>query len=121
MEKTTADIQQLINNKADAKLKNKVRELHNLLYNGEAYDMLKEIEVNIGTAEAPRNISIAYILSDSGLGQKIIEVNTERYRENETKDFLNKVESLREDVDSLLEVTTRVFHHVYFFNTSQIF
>ena len=34
---------------------------------------------------------------------KLLKKNKERYRENETKAFLLKVESLREDVDNLLD------------------
>lgn len=100
---TTKDIQSLINARADKKLKENLQKISNLLYNGEGYQLFRDISVNIGTAENPKNVGLAFLLSDSGFESQIIEKNTERYREQETKDFLAKVDSLREDVDNLLD------------------
>ena len=100
---TTKDIQSLINARADKKLKENLKKISNLLYNGEGYQLLRDISVNIGTAEKPKNIGLAFILSDSGLESQIIEKNTERYREQEIEEFLAKVDSLREDVDTFLD------------------
>jgi hypothetical protein len=100
--KNLKDVQQLINDKADARLKKDLSSISNQLYNGIGYNLLKDIYINVGTTDKPRSISLIYILSDSGLAGKIIEANTERYREEENKNFLEKVESLRNDVDELL-------------------
>ena len=100
---TTKDIQSLINARADKKLKENLKKISNLLYNGEGYQLLRDISVNIGTAEKPKNVALAFLLSDSGFERQIIEKNTERYREQETKEFLSKVDSLREDVDTFLD------------------
>lgn len=106
MAKLVSDIQQLINDRADNKLKADLRKLHNLLYNGEGYEMLKDISVNVGTPEKPRTNTLAYILGSGGFENEIIEKNTERYRAKETKEFLAKVDSLRQDVDNLLDNQT---------------
>ena len=103
MARELKDVQQLINDKADAKLKTKLRELHNSIYNGEAYEMLKDIKINIGSADKPKTISLCSIFGSDGFEKQIIENNTERYRAKEAEAFISKVESLREDVDSLLD------------------
>lgn len=102
MAKELKDIQQLINDKADSKLKKLVNELYNLLSNGENFYLIKDININIGTAEKPRVISLAYIFGSNGFEKQIIENNTERYRMMESAEFLSKVESIREDIDGLL-------------------
>jgi len=96
------DVQQLINDRADAKLKKEVDGLHDSIYNGKAYHLLGDLRVNVGTTEKPKNIHLHSIFGASGFRQHIIEANTENYREAETKEFLEKVESLRQDVDNLL-------------------
>lgn len=100
---TTAQIQELINKKADAKLKSDIKALDNVLCNGIGYQLLKDISVNVGTAENPKKVSLAWILSGSGLEDKIIETHTERYRKEETEAFLKQVEDLRAEVDNLLD------------------
>lgn len=97
------DIQKLINDKADAKLRNQLQSLQKLLYSGEYYNLISNITINVGTAEKPKNIGLYSIFSSDGFEKKIIENNTQRFREQEAKDFIAKVESLRQDVDYLLE------------------
>ena len=101
--KSISDIQQMINNRADKNLKDVLRKLNELVYNGETYQLLKDITLNVGTAEKPKNITLCYIFSSDGFQEKIIEKNTERYRTMEAESFFKKVESLREDVDALLD------------------
>jgi hypothetical protein len=97
------DIQQVINNKADKKLKDAIQELNAFIYNGENYELIKGINVNVGSAEKPKTISLYSIFSSEGFESKIIENNTDRYRANEVNGFLSKVDSLRADVDNLLD------------------
>lgn len=102
MEQKITGIQQLINNKADAKLKADLKLLQKSVCSGVFYELIKGISLNVGTSEKPRNIDL-YAIFNQGFGDKIIENNIERYREAEAKLFLDKVESLREDVDNLLD------------------
>jgi len=106
MSKQLKDVQQLINDKADAKLYNEVRKLQTLLYSGEPYNITREIKINVGTCESPKVISLYSVFSSDGFEKQIIENNTERYRAMEAELFLSKVESLREDVDCLLDNKT---------------
>lgn len=97
------DVQQLINKKADEKLKQQLNTLQHPLYTGELYKLLQGIYINVGTSEKPKNIALYTIFNAEGFEAIIIENNTQRYREEESKLFLNKVNSLREDVDNLLK------------------
>ncbi len=103
MAKELKDVQQLVNDKADSKLKSDLSALQKSIYSGVQYELLKGITLNVGTAEKPKNISLYSIFSSDGFEAKIIENNTERYRATEAQLFLSKVESLREDVDNLLD------------------
>lgn len=97
------DIQQIINNKADSKLKAAIKNINDIICNGEGYQLLKDIKINIGTQEKPKSIGLAWIFSSSGFESQIIENNTQRYREAEAIEFMQKVDSIREDVDNLLD------------------
>ena len=97
------DVQQLINDKADKKLKDQVYNLQRSIQSGEFYNLILNIRVNIGTAEKPKSIPLYSIFSTDGFFFKIIENNTERYRAKEAEEFMSKVESLREDADNLLD------------------
>jgi len=102
MAQEVKDIQQLINQRADAKLEKAIDDLYRYIDNGENYQLLKEISVNAGTPEKPKMICVTTIFGNNWLKDKIIENNRERYRSKETADFMEKVESLRQDVDTLL-------------------
>lgn len=104
MAKDLKDIQQLINDKADQKLYDAVQNLHRHVSNGENYQLLKDVLVNVGTSEKPKMLSLAYVFSDSGFRDKIIEINQQRYRSNENSSFIEQVESIRQHVDNLLNV-----------------
>jgi hypothetical protein len=97
------DIQELINAKADKKLEDAVRALCKSVSDGENYNLIKGITINIGTTGKPKNIGLYSIFSSDGFAAKIIENNTQRYRDIESELFLKKVESLRDNVDHLLD------------------
>lgn len=101
--KLIAEIQQLINDRADAKLKSDLSALQNALYSGNYYELVKGIQINVGNSEKPKNIGLYSVFSSDGFEKIIIENNTERYRAAEAEAFLSKVDSLREDVDNLLD------------------
>lgn len=101
MENTIVDIQKLINDRADARLDKAVEALNSFVRNGENYSLL-DIRLNIGTAEKPNVIYLYNIFNSTGLRDKIIEANKEQYRKEESSIFLAKVESLREEVDNLM-------------------
>lgn len=96
-------VQELINAKADKRLKDDIRDIHNVLCNGKGGRLLGEIKINIGTSEEPLITYLNYILNEDRLGSIVFESHKERYRDEESKEFLKKVESLREDVDNLLD------------------
>ncbi len=105
--KTTQEIQDLINAKADKRLTDDLEALHRTLNSGTAYFLLKSTIVNIGSSDTPKMESLSHILGPQGLRTSIIEKNQQRYRERETKEFLEKVESLRDDVDHLLNTVNQ--------------
>lgn len=102
MENTIVDIQKLINDRADARLDKAVEALNSFVRNHENHPLLEDIRLNIGTADKPNVIYLYNIFNSTGLRDKIIEANKERYRKEESSIFLAKVESLREDVDNLM-------------------
>ena len=100
--KTISEIQQIINGNAEKKLKSKIEKISYILRNGDGFNLLKDISVNVGTLENPKTIPLPYLLTSSGFLNKVIENNIEEYIENEAKEFVEKVNSIREDVDFLL-------------------
>lgn len=100
MAKEIKDIQQLINDRAEKRLYADIDILSNPL--SKKWQFLENILVNIGTSEKPNVIQLYNILTNSGFRQEIFEKNIARYREEEAESFLQKVESIREDVDNLL-------------------
>lgn len=96
-------VQELINAKADKRLEDDICAIRNMLYTGKGGRLLGEIKINIGTSENPIIIYLSNVLNHDRLGEKVFEANKERYRDEESKEFLKKVESLREDVDNLLD------------------
>lgn len=102
--KTTKDIQDLINAKAKARLDADITTLHRMVSNGNNHKLLKDVKVNVGTEDEPQMESLHWIFSDKACGKAIVEANLQRYIEEETKAFMEKVESLRDDVDHLLNV-----------------
>jgi hypothetical protein len=103
MAKEIKDIQQIINDRADRKLGQEINKIYQFLSNGENYNLIKDILINVGTAEKPKQIRIYSLFTNDGLLGKIIEQNQERYRSEETSAFIGKVESIRNDVDQLME------------------
>jgi hypothetical protein len=101
--KTTMDIQNLINKKADKRLEDDINSLFKVLNNGIGYQLTKDIQVNTGTVDKPNMRWVAYLLSsDCPLRKQIIENHQQKYRDEETKNFMDSVTSLRNDVDNLL-------------------
>ena len=78
--KTTKEIQDLINAKADNRLSNDIEALHRTLNSGTAYDLLNSTIVNIGSSDTPKMESLSRILGPQGLRASIIEKNQQRYR-----------------------------------------
>lgn len=103
MAKEIKDIQQIINDRADRKLEKAIRDIYTFLSSGENYELIKGVSINAGTSEKPNNIKIYSLFSSDGLQDKIIELNQQRYRSKETAAFVEKVESIRNDVDQLME------------------
>lgn len=104
MAKEIKDVQQIINERADQKLENEIHEIYHFLSNGRNYELIKDILINVGTAEKPKMVRIYSLFSGDGLRDNIIEKNRDRYRSEETAAFMQKVESIRQDVDNLLQV-----------------
>ena len=102
MEKNIMHIQELINARADKKLEADLRALKGIFDTSVNSFLVKDIFIEVGTADKPRKVDLDCMFDNSVFGIKIIENNTQRYREAESKLFLAEVNSLREDVDNLL-------------------
>jgi aminoglycoside phosphotransferase len=98
------DLQEIINKKAAAKLDADLRQLHDLPYN-KLYHLFRDskIIVNVGTSEKPRNISLASVFGRDGFYQQLYDKNIERYIENESKEFVQRVEELQSQIDELYD------------------
>lgn len=96
------NLQDIVNKKAKEKLENDLRELHDGIYN-KFYHLFRDsnIRVNVGSQEKPRNINAAGIFGKDGLYQQIYDANIDRYIENESKEFIKKVEELQSQIDEL--------------------
>lgn len=106
MAKQLKDIQEIINKAADDRLIANINTLNTFLWSGENRNLLEGIQINTGTAEKPNMSQAYYIFSD--LKERIISNNTERYRAEEAKKFMDKVNSIRQDVDNLMGVQSDV-------------
>lgn len=100
MAKEIKDIQALINDRAEKRLYAEIDVVGNSISSN--WKLLDGIMVNVGTSENPNTIQLYHILTNTGFRNKIFEKNIDRYKEEEAKSFLEKVESIREDVDNLL-------------------
>ncbi len=101
MSENIKGIQELINERAESKLRSDIKKLHQPLKE-QYYKLLDDIKVNVGTSEKPSYCQLSLILGSDGFEKTIIDKNIQKYIEAETKEFLEKVESLRDDVDNLL-------------------
>ena len=99
----TTHIQEVINARADNKLKDEIKLLHNTLYNGLGYKLLKDINIHRKVNDKDAEFSLAYILSEEwyGFGKEIFEMHKETYRKSETALFLQEVSELKDKVNEL--------------------
>lgn len=102
-EESISKIQQIINDRAKEKLNTDIRAINGYLTSGTPYNLLKEISINIGTAEKPQTTSLSYILNTTEMWSRVFDASIQKYIDRESKEFVQQVESLRSDVDSLLE------------------
>jgi len=97
------DIQQLINERAEHKLRSDLEKFRKYLHSELAMGLIDigaqiSVEIN-GKKENLRN---ALWSTDSSIFKMLKEDQLPKYIESETKNFLNKVDSIREDVDELM-------------------
>lgn len=104
--KDIKDVQTLINERASKRLREDIINLQSMIREyGNDLLFYSGIRVNIGTVEKPSNISLIHVFDNrNGLGDEIYDANIEKYKSQEAKMFLEKVDSLREDVNNLLSV-----------------
>lgn len=97
------DLNQLIKNKATSRLQNEVSEYLNNFINHKFFDAISDFKVKITNdgKEDERNIR-GFLWSSNGLAfEKIISKFQPKYIERESKEFMDKVESLQQDVQEL--------------------
>lgn len=102
MEPTT-HIQNIINARADNKLKAEIKALHEILSNGNGYKLLKEINITVSKNDKITSVNLAWLLStdSSYYGNEIFEKHKEEYRKQETNLFIQEVAKLNNKVIDL--------------------
>lgn len=103
MPKKIEDIQQIVNIKAKNKLYNDIDNLNNALH--ESNISLDGMSINISIDGVINNIPLEHIFSNRGFRSKIFNLNIDRYIKLESIDFIDKVESIKEEIDKLLDNT----------------
>jgi 16S rRNA G527 N7-methylase RsmG len=94
-------LQEIINDRADAKLNKDIKELDTMLSRTFA-PLINNLNITIHSPLG-HNIkcTLNYALYDDERRKILFELNKDRYREAETKLFAAKVESLTKNVESL--------------------
>lgn len=101
--KNIQSIQNLINKKARQRLDSDIDALNRTVRSGALRNLLGNTEVTIKLDNKDVTVALCDIFLQSNIRNAIFNNNVERYIKEESEDFLEKVESLREDVDNLLE------------------
>lgn len=99
-----AKIQEIINSNADAILQKEIENISNTLSG--AWKLLGDIYINAGTAEQPKRIQLTQLLyPGNNIYEQLIAEHQKSYRGIETKNFVEKVNGIQEDIKRLLEST----------------
>lgn len=102
--KTTTDLTQLIKNKAEGKLHGEIQDYLNQLTNHKFFNAISEMTVNIqeGDKEEKRRLS-GFLWPLNGAAFDMIRAKfMDKYIEQESIEFMDKVEKLQQDVEELL-------------------
>ena len=99
-------IQDLINKRADDKLAKDIQEIKNILSSGKGNSLLEGIRVTITKGDTQKSVLLAYVLSSDNLYQEVFDKNVEKYRKNESKEFLQKVEGIQDQIDELYSINS---------------
>lgn len=101
---TTETLQDVINKRAEAKLKKDLNFLANLyvMDNFKYSQIFEKVFVNIGTAEKPENVKAINVFSSNRrIYREAFDKNIDRYIKDETELFLKEIEQLKERVETL--------------------
>lgn len=103
------DLQEIINKKAEERAREEVRKIVNAINNnsrikdylGKIYTIVQEKKENV--QEKRESIRDAFWSVDSSLSKQIVDYLKEIYIPEESKNFIDKVNSLSEQIDELKE------------------